>query len=118
MHKMKLPYIFFLLVIFSCNQHLGNKRKKELWSMIQSNNVDRIIEATIEIQKAKDTSMIDAILYKPEDHRITHRAFQKGMSVYQIKMTALKQITGIIPPKKITYKVDTSIINFYVRKLR
>lgn len=86
--------------------------------MVESDNVDKIVEATIEIQKARDTSMIDAILYKPEDPRITHRAFQKGMSVYQIKMTALKQITGIIPPKKITYKVDTSIINFYKEKIK
>jgi len=77
--------------------------------MIKSNNVDRIVSATIEIQKAKDTSMLYAILYKPDDPRITQLAFQKGMSVYQIKMTALRQLTGIIPSKKITYKVDTSI---------
>jgi hypothetical protein len=47
--------------------------------------------------------------YKHAMPRITQLAFQKGMSVYQIKMTALRQLTGIIPSKKITYKVDTSI---------
>lgn len=114
---MKFLHIFFLVSIFSCNQHFDNKRKKELWSMVQSNNVDRIIKATLEIQKARDTSMIDAILYKAEDPRITHNLFQNGMSVYQIKMSALKQITGFIPPKKITYRVDTSIINFYEKKI-
>jgi hypothetical protein len=43
--------------------------------MIKSNNVDRIVSATIEIQKAKDTSMLYAILYKPDDPRITQLAF-------------------------------------------
>ncbi|HET7115649.1 MAG TPA: hypothetical protein VFI29_04130 [Hanamia sp.] len=86
--------------------------------MIRSNKVDSIVVATIEIQKVNDSSMLNAILYKPNDPRITQLPFQKGMSVYQIKMTALKQITGITPPIKITYKVDTSIINFYQEKIK
>lgn len=84
--------------------------------MTKSNNVGSIIEATLVIQKEKDTSMIDAILYKADDPRITHYQSRKGMSVYQIKMFALKQITGIAPPKDVTYNVDTSIINFYIKK--
>ena len=85
---------------------------------MKSNNVDSIIQATIEIQKAKDTSMIDAILYGADDPRITHHAMHKGMSVYQIKMNSLKRVIGLIPPKKITYKVDTSIINFYLQVVK
>lgn len=116
-----MKYFFgfiFCLLIYSCNNNLSDKRRLELWLMIRSNNVDSIVIATIEIQKANDSSMLDAILYKPNDPRITQLPFQKGMSVYQIKMTALKQITGIIPPTKITYNVDTSIINFYREKIK
>lgn len=109
--------LIFCLLIYSCNNSLSDKRRLELWSMIRSNNADSIVIATIEIQKANDSSMLDAILYKPNDPRITQLPFQKGMSVYQIKMTALKQITGITPSTKITYKVDTSIINFYQEKI-
>ena len=115
---LKYYFIFFLcLLLYSCHT-LSEKRNKEIWSMIKSNNVDSIVNGTIEIQKAKNTTMLEAILYKPNDPRITHLAFQKGMSVYQIKMTALKVLIGISPPNKITYKVDTSIINFYKQKIK
>ena len=86
--------------------------------MMKSNNVDCIVTATVEIQKGKNTSMLNAIFYNPDDPRITQLAFQKGMSVYQIKMTALKHLTGITPPHKITYRVDTAIINFYKEKIK
>ena len=108
---------FLFLLVLSCNK-ISEKRRAELWSMVRSNNVDSIIVATMEIQKGKDSSMINAILYKADDPRITHRPFQKGMSVYQVKMTALKQIINLDPPKKITYQVDTSIINFYINSLK
>jgi len=85
--------------------------------MMKSNNVDSIIKAVMEIQEVNDTSMIDALLYKPNDPRITHNLLYKGMSVYQIKMTALKKIINLDPPKPITYEVDTTVIEFYVRSL-
>ena len=81
--------------------------------MIKSNNVDSIIQATIEIQDARDTSMIEAILYNADDPRITHRASQKGMSIYQIKMNTLRLITKAAPPTEVTHEVDTLVINFY-----
>jgi hypothetical protein len=114
---LKSIFLVSFAILLSCNQRLDQDRKNVLWSMIKSDDVDKIFTATLEILKAKDTSMIDALLYKAEDPRITQRALQKGMSVYQIKMTALNQITGLTPPKRITYKVDTSIINFYKRNL-
>lgn len=85
---------------------------------MQSDNVDSIIEATLEIQEANDTSMLDAVLYKPDDPRVSHNVFHKGMSVYQVKMLTLKKIIGVNPPGEITYRVDTSIINFYIEKIK
>lgn len=116
---MKLYRIILLfLVVQSCMQTSGSRKKELLWQMVKSNNIDSIIDATIEIQKAKDTSMIDAILYNSDDPRITNRLEYKGFSVYQIKMQSLRMITGIKPPKQVTYNVDTSIINFYKNTLR
>ena len=106
------------LIILSCTQKLDKNRKEQLWIMMKSNNVNSIVKAVMEIKEAKDTSMIDAILYKPNDPRITHNLLHTGMSVYQIKMTALKQITNIAPPKEITYEVDTTVINFYVKRFK
>lgn len=36
------------------------------------------------------------------------------MSVYQIKMGAMEEITGISPPNKITYMPDSVNIKFYL----
>ena len=47
------------------------------------------------------------------DERITHNAEYYGESIYQIKMSAISSMTGIEPPKKITYIPDSSIVYFY-----
>ena len=62
--------------------------------------------------------MLIELLKLSDEPRITHHVLHKGMSVYQIKLSALKEITGITPPKEITYKVDSSIINFYIEKIK
>lgn len=82
-------YLFCILTFFSCNNPINADRKKELWAMIESDNPDSIIEATIEIRKSKDKSMVSGLLYNPYDPRITHRVGLKGKSIYQIKMEAL-----------------------------
>lgn len=92
-------------------------RSELLWVRCNS-GYDRIIEAILEIQEANDTSMLDAMLYKADDPRITHNVFHKGKSVYEVKMLALKRITGVNPPSEITYREDTAIINFYIEKVK
>lgn len=118
MKRLFIYVSFLFLVFFSCTHRLSEKRKKALWAEIRGDNVDRIIEATLEIQEANDTSMFDAILYKADDPRITHNIFHKGKSVYQVKMLALKRMTGINPPNEITYIVDTAVIKFYIEKTK
>ena len=83
--------------------------------MVKSENKSRIIMATEEIRKARDTSMIGALLYAADDPRISHLLSYKGKSVYQIKMEALRDITGIDPPAEITNDIDTAIIQFYLK---
>lgn len=84
---------------------------------MKSNNVNYIIAATEEIKNSNDTSMIGALLYKCEDPRITHQIRYKRKSVYQIKLLALAQITGIEPPDEITSEVDTSVISYFKMRL-
>ncbi len=98
----------------SCNtEHISNMNRDELWSMIRSSNQNKIIIATTEIQNRKDTTLLDAILFNSDDARISHLLKFYGKSVYQIKMEAAMELTGIDPPKMITGNPDSSIILFY-----
>jgi hypothetical protein len=115
---MKYFFIIFSFAFFACSTRNQTERKRELWMMVQSQNVDSIILATEEIRRAHDTSMVTALLYRANDPRITHQLSHKGKSVYQIKMEALEEITGVSPPVEITYIVDTSIVQFYRKILR
>ena len=83
--------------------------------MIKADNPNKIVEATEEINDSKDTSMIDAVIYKPDDPRITNLLHYKGMSVYQVKMNTLVHLTGLKPLHAITWEVDTSIIRFFLK---
>lgn len=114
---MRLLLILICVIFVSCKQKDNKERNLQFWSMIKSGNVDSIIEATIGIQQSKDTSMIGALLYGADDPRITHKLRYKGMSVYQIKMGALRNLTGLNPPTEISYKVDTAIISYYRSEL-
>lgn len=111
---MKTMFIVLTCILFACKDR--TERNKELWAMMRSENIGKIVSATEEIRKAHDTSMIEALLYRAEDPRVMTSLSYKGRSVYQIKMEALKEITGLIPPAEITYEVDTSIIQFYHEK--
>ncbi len=115
---MKILYLFLSLMFLSCNNSIDADRKEQLWLMIKSNNADSIIKATIEIRRAKDASMISALMYNPYDPRIIHRVGLNGKSIYQIKMEALGVITGKKPPRKLTYQPDSSIVEFYRQELR
>lgn len=115
-----MRYVFTIIInlfLLSCNGKISDSRKAELWIMIKSDNPDSIINATLEINKSRDTSMVGALLYNPYDPRITHRLGLKGKSVYQIKMEVLGALTGYAPPKIVTNEPDSVIVNFYLNRL-
>jgi len=63
--------------------------------------------------KVTDTDYIDIILSNPYDPRVTFAARYYGQSVYESKMNAMHRISNVSPGKKIGYRVDSSIIQFY-----
>ncbi len=81
--------------------------------MINSNEKNKIIRGYLLIGENRDTTFVESIFKNLDDQRISHDYSFKGVSVYQSKMIAIKKISGIPPPKKINYKKDDSIINFY-----
>lgn len=87
---MKIIYlvpIFIILCISSCSNELD---KTTLKKMLRSGNEKEIIDARKYISNNKDTGMVGAMLEDAFDPRITHILLHKGMSMYQIKMGAMK----------------------------
>jgi len=111
---MKLNYILLACIIFftlSCTKRVNRSMLKK---MLKSNDISQIIEAVNYIADTRDTSMVKDMLENSFDPRITHFAKHKGMSIYQLKMGAMRKLTGIVSPNKITYKPDSVNIDFYV----
>lgn len=104
--------MFTGLFLLGCSK---NYDRSTLKRMLKSSDVEQIIEATNYISDNRDTSMVEDILAHTFDPRITHLSTYKGMSVYQIKMGVMKEITGISPPNRTTYIPDSVNINFYLK---
>jgi len=112
----KFFIVFLLFTMLSC---MGKHHtKQQLISMLKSEDKDSIVDAIRIIQKSKDTSMLLYLLEDANDPRIVHRLDYKGMSIYQIKMNTIKSLTGIIPDREITYRPDSTIIQFYLSKIK
>lgn len=103
--------ILVIIILCSFQMKFSNR---EIIELLKSDNRDSLVMALSQEYGSKDSALVKYIMRNPTDPRITHEAFHKGMSIYQMKMNAMKRITLAIPPKAITYKPDTSIINFYL----
>ena len=85
----------------------------EIGKLINSNDVNEIVEGYFIVGEQKQTHFISGIFNNANDGRISHHYKFKGISVYQSKMIAMKKISGISPPIKINYKPDSLVIDFY-----
>jgi hypothetical protein len=105
-----LIVLSFLLV--SCSSQ--KKTREKILKLINSKDQTDLIKGFALIGDTKDTFFVRAIFSNPGDSRISNNLYHQGISVYEAKMFAIKQITGVEPPTEISYRVDTSIINFYI----
>jgi len=106
--------IMILLFSYCQNQYRGITDKR-LIGFLSSNNIDSIMEGNYIASKNKRKDMVCLILKEPYDSRISHNIKYKGMSVYQSKISALRNISGLNTSQKITYKVDSTIVAFYYK---
>ena len=104
--------IISLLFIFSCNQQNDIEKINNL---INSNNPDKIIKGYLSINNKNGALFIEKIFDNIDDQRVSHNIKNIGVSVYQSKMIAIKKVSGLEPPRKITYKKDDSIVQFYYK---
>lgn len=101
--------LFLIAFALGCDSY----SRKEVDRLLESDRPGDLVKAYYLIGEKKDTLYIPTILQNASDPRITHDVEFKGNSVYQSKMTALKKISGLTPPRQITYKPDTLVIQFY-----
>jgi hypothetical protein len=104
--------MIFFLMLLSCTQP-SKETRAEIESLINSNKVTDIIKGFNKVGETKDTFFVKHVFINPADPRVSNNLKFKGISIYQAKMIAVKEITGVEPPVKITYIPDTSVINFY-----
>lgn len=82
--------------------------------MLNSDKKIEVIKAINYIADHHQTHMVKYLLADAMDPRITHDLRYKGMSIYKIKMGAMKRLTGVKPIKEITYIPDSAVFKFYV----
>jgi hypothetical protein len=109
---MRYSILIFVLILFlvSCQDS-----KREVRLLLDKGKKEDLVKAFYQIGETRDTSFLKEVIANPYDPRVVHVAEFYGISVYQSKMIALKKISGLTPPKKITYQPDSTVINFYCR---
>ena len=97
--------LLILLILTSC---------KNVDKLLKSDNAADIMEANILIGERKDTTYVCELFSNIFCPEMESNHFKlKGLSVYQTKVTALYEISGLKPPRKITFIPDTLIVEFY-----
>src|SRR5688572_4071922 len=107
-----MKYAKTLLLLFalaSCNS-----REQRIKSQLKSNETVKIIQACNDLKTIDDTIFVASLLENPYDIRITNDLRYKGIPVYQVKMNALQRISGLNPPNRINYKLDSVNVEFYL----
>jgi hypothetical protein len=108
-----IVWVFTTILCISYFGCVGQNNSKKIKELLKKDKAIYLVEAFYLIGENKDTSFIKQIFDNPYDERISHHINFNGISVYEAKMSALKKISGLNPPQKITNDPDPAIINFY-----
>lgn len=101
--------LIVLFILISCKESNDSIKKK-----MESDSKLEVVEGNYLAGKYRKTELVYLLLENPYDPRITHHYRFNGMSIYQSKMTALKNISGLEPPHEITYRPDSVNVEFYI----
>lgn len=98
---------FFLIAIFSCNT------KSQIMTLLKSGDKDDVISGAKKAGQRKNKEFIPLLLENAADWRRSTNFEFKGVTVYQAKMEALKNIFSASPSTPITPIPDSIVIKFY-----
>ena len=101
-------YVLILFIFTACHN------SDQIIKLLNSNNKDDIIRGAFEAGETKNRVFVPYILNNASDVRMSTNIRFYGVTVYQAKMQALEKIFEKSPPHKITYKLDSSVIKYYV----
>lgn len=104
--------LFFWIVsmLFSCEKKYNNE---DIIKFLNSDDKTEIMKGCSLLEGEKDTIFVKYLFRDIEDIRISHAANFYGITVYEARMGALKRISGLNPPNKITYMFDSLNTHFY-----
>lgn len=83
-------------------------------SLLGSDKTYDLISGAYKAGETGKVKFAPYLLKDCDDPRISNSLDFKGMSVYQSKMNALRKIFKTEPPVAITYRTDSTVINFYL----
>lgn len=102
--------LIVLFTMLSCKESHDSIKKK-----MESDSKLEVVEGNYLAGKYRKTEFVYLLLENSYDPRITHHYRFYGMSIYQSKMIALKNISGIKPPHEITDRPDSVNVEFYIQ---
>jgi len=111
MIRISINYSLFILFLFiGCN----NICETDIDKLITSKSAKNVVKGYYIIGECNLESYVKQIFENIDDSRISHEYKFYGISVYQSKVIALKKISGLNPPNKITNEVDKTVVEFYL----
>lgn len=103
--------LIFILIFFvstSCNSDA------KIIQLLNSKTKEDVILGAYKAGKSGNKKFIPLLLKNADDSRRSTNIRFIGITVYQAKMEALKDILKKDPPIEISYKTDSLVIKFYI----
>jgi hypothetical protein len=91
----------------SCNSD------KKIISLLKSQDSNEIILGAYEAGESGNKEFVPLLLEGLDNEGMSTESRFKGITIYQAKMIALKKIYKKEPPVKISYKLDSVVVNYF-----
>jgi hypothetical protein len=106
-YAFKMALICFLDI--SCSMHHGYKE------LLQSPYPADICEAAFHLGENKDTTAVELLFQNILDRRSSTDIRYKGLTVCYCKLGALRKISGLMPPHKLSpFTIDSMAVEYYL----
>lgn len=87
--------------------------KTKIILLLRTKSYNCMMYANYIIGDNKDTTFVPLLLRDSYNSGRGSALQNKGISIYESKMAALREISGLKPPKPITHEPDSVVVNFY-----
>jgi len=106
----------FPLFLFMCSCQSLTSKKEQLVKDIVDKDVNKQFYAIRDMGNSRDTFYIKYLMKDLDNQKTSYLWDFYGKTIYQVKLIALTQITGIESPVPVTYKADERNVDFWKSK--